>query len=245
MNNKGVAGYFLYYNSNRCQLSIDVWNRLKQIPQLFNVFIKYDVTDRNVKIPPYIHVTPSIIVPTSNGKSVVYDGPSVIQWIADTQKQMSRQPVQQPMQQGDKVADRPDMKQGAPQGQQPPESNISDPFPGFSNDPGFTSYVDYSADWDPKVLHDSSLDKKVGVGVYEYLNQNPGISRPPPMPTSRGGPPPQGSFPAPMETASKNKGDEMNMKLKEYESFRDMDIPTGIKREGAAEAPRKEFNARN
>jgi hypothetical protein len=72
--------YILFF-SKRCKYCEDFMNKLyKKNIELYRMFKKIDI-DSNIKLPDYIKMVPTIIVPSSNNKPVLHSADNVFKWL--------------------------------------------------------------------------------------------------------------------------------------------------------------------
>ena len=76
----GESNTYIVYYSNYCLNSKEFINILCKTP-VYNKFIKVNVSDANVNIPPFVKSVPTIIVPNVNRPLV---GEEVFKWLDET-----------------------------------------------------------------------------------------------------------------------------------------------------------------
>ena len=72
--------YILFY-SEQCHFSKEFLQTLYKYKDLYQKFIKVNVDDKRIKLPPYIREVPTIIVPNSNGKNDLHVGGKAFSWL--------------------------------------------------------------------------------------------------------------------------------------------------------------------
>lgn len=70
--------YILFY-SNRCLHSKELLNLLHKDTELNQKFIKINIDNPNVKLPPYVKSVPTAIVP-NNGQPSIMVGSNIFKW---------------------------------------------------------------------------------------------------------------------------------------------------------------------
>ena len=77
---------YLFFYSEKCVHCKEFLQLLLRDQPLYKKFIKINIENNNIKIPPYIKSVPSIIVPV-NGKANVLVGTKAFQWYQDIHKE--------------------------------------------------------------------------------------------------------------------------------------------------------------
>ena len=76
--------YILFY-SNRCLHSKELLNLLYKDVELNQKFIKINIDNPNVKLPPYVKSVPTAIVP-NDGQPSIMVGSNIFKWYQETHK---------------------------------------------------------------------------------------------------------------------------------------------------------------
>ncbi len=83
MNNQNQ--YILFYSAN-CSHSQTFLNMLQKNPGLYNKFIKISVDDRKYKLPSFLTVVPTLVIPSQNGRMILTNN-DVFKWLESKSSQ--------------------------------------------------------------------------------------------------------------------------------------------------------------
>lgn len=76
---------FLLFYSNKCLHSKEFLTILSKDVELNKKFVKINIDNKSIKIPPYVKAVPSAII-TTNGQPELLVGSSIFKWYNDTHK---------------------------------------------------------------------------------------------------------------------------------------------------------------
>jgi len=83
---------YLVFYSKQCRHSEEFLNQLhRNNIELYKQFKQINIDNKSVKLPNYIKIVPTIIIPTSSGKNTMFAGNDVFKWLDS----ISQQKVQQ------------------------------------------------------------------------------------------------------------------------------------------------------
>jgi len=85
---------FVLFYSNKCLHSKEFLTLLMKDPELNKKFIKVNIDNKNIKIPPYVKSVPSAII-TVNGNQSLMVGSQIFKWYNDSHsKNIESQQIQ-------------------------------------------------------------------------------------------------------------------------------------------------------
>ena len=86
---------YLVFYSKKCRHSEEFLNQLhRNHLDLYKQFKQINIDNTSVKLPNYIKVVPTIIVPTVSGKNTMFAGNDVFKWLDSISQQKIQQPKQ-------------------------------------------------------------------------------------------------------------------------------------------------------